>query len=118
MTAIRPNFINFIKPNKIMKKKLFIGLAGVVAIAAAVCVTLTSVYQSSTSDLMSKNIEALTLNEDVDARKQSLQDSGYDCTISIDVAPGQYIYQDGDYGHCVNDPAGYTNCRNACVAKK
>ncbi len=47
-----------------MKRKLFLGLASLVIMAVAVCVTVSSVNANATeSDLLSKNIEALSQGE-------------------------------------------------------
>jgi hypothetical protein len=50
-----------------MKKRILIGVAGFVFVAAAAVVTISTVNANSTpelSDLMSQNLEALTQNED------------------------------------------------------
>lgn len=49
-----------------MKKRIFMGLTGLAVMAAAITATVTSVNANSTeSDLMTKNIEALTQGENI-----------------------------------------------------
>ena len=50
-----------------MKRKFFIGLAGLAIMATAVVVTVSTVNANSSklSDLLTKNLEAITQNESV-----------------------------------------------------
>ncbi len=59
-----------------MKRKLFLGLASLAIMAVAICVTVSSVNANSTeSDLLSQNLEALT-------RGESGFDKNYTASIS------------------------------------
>ncbi len=62
-TAPEPKFQ--IKNRTLMKKRFFIGLAGLAIMAAVAVVTVSTINAKTPelSDLMSQNIEALTNNE-------------------------------------------------------
>ncbi|MDR2882892.1 MAG: NVEALA domain-containing protein [Alistipes sp.] len=70
-----------------MKRKLFLGLAGVVATTAAVTATVSSVNNApEISDLMIKNIEALSQYEG--SNEVCLSDARTTCTLWLDLGNG------------------------------
>lgn len=109
-----------------MTRKFFLGLiAGIVAITAATVVTVSSVNARTTeSDLLIKNLEALTRDEDGDGSensgtKQLLMSTGDPCKSVVAVGAG-YLHIEGTWHVCRDDPNGTTDCNNgtACVSNQ
>jgi hypothetical protein len=78
-----------------MKKKFLFGLAGIVVMAAAI-VTLSAVNTNSPeSDLLTKNIEALTNGELGGSGSCCYNDVVYGAQCGVDAATAQYFVSVG-----------------------
>jgi hypothetical protein len=87
---ILPLSFILLKPNKIikdMKRKIFIGMAGLVFVAATAITTISTINANTTEpDLMTKNIEAMTQDETF--VKIPCKSGGGVCRYNVTLADG------------------------------